>query len=50
MTIVVTEVLPKNNSTLKLTCDSVVYKIDGYNIFSGDNSGRGVSIYVRCGF
>ena len=45
--ILVTEVLPKNNKTMKLSCDSVIYTIDGYSIFAGGNEGRGVNIYVK---
>ena len=41
--ILVTEVLPKNNKTMKLSCDSVIYTID---VYSG-NEGRGVNIYVK---
>ena len=44
--ILVTEVLPKNNKTIKLSCDSVIYTIDGYSIFAGVNEGRGVNIYM----
>ena len=35
--ILVTEVLPKK--TMKLSCDSVIYTIDGYSIFAGGNEG-----------
>ena len=45
--ILVTVVLPKNNKPMKLSCDSVIYTIDGYNVSADGNEGRGVNIYVK---
>lgn len=45
--IMVTEVLPKYNKNLMFTCETVVYNIDGYDLFPGGNGGRGVNIYIK---